>query len=203
MKKNAFSMIETIVTVVLLGLIFGTIPILMSTAVEVEEDALEGEALYHASALMNRIVSLSYDSNVSDDIVGNIAGSGCGSTLDGVDVRLGTATLRPERFRRCDNITVPLGLTLEEGQTGMNQFRGAEFNMAERGFRLEVQVGYLSDNTATPGGIPTTSWTLDQSETAGVGGSNFLLVTITAINVQTMSEIGVLHYVASNIGASR
>ncbi|MDR3163203.1 MAG: hypothetical protein LBT81_05020 [Helicobacteraceae bacterium] len=204
MRKNAFSMIETIVTVVLLGLIFGTLPILMSTVVEVEEDALEGEALYHASALMNRIVSLQYNNKVKDSIVGHSTiNANCTYLLDSANVREGTALLRPERFRRCDITTTPDGLSWEESQTGINQFNGARFDMEERGFRLDVQVGYLADNTLLPPvGVITTVWTLDQSATAGVTGSNFILVTITARNRQTGNEIGVLHYVASNIGAS-
>ncbi|MDR2905449.1 MAG: hypothetical protein LBU73_05815 [Helicobacteraceae bacterium] len=66
--RGAFSIVELIITIMLLGMIFVTVPALLSKSIEADLQSFEGEGLYHAGALLNRILSQAYNSVLVENI---------------------------------------------------------------------------------------------------------------------------------------
>lgn len=193
--KKAFSIVETMATIVLLGIVFTTIPMLLSRAGEVVDDSLGGEALYHASALITRIASMPFNSvvvdlnksariidlNITDP---NVSSAKCG--LDGL--RKGSRDINATKMRLCESGVTTLDpfSAKATNQTAINHFQGYTEDLDERGFRLSVDLKYIKD------------WDLWESSATE---SNFVLITVTALHKDDNRIIGVLNYVASNIGA--
>lgn len=53
--RRGFTIVEVIATLLLLSIVFVTIPTFLSISVKSDETSLEGEALYHATALISHI----------------------------------------------------------------------------------------------------------------------------------------------------
>lgn len=188
--RKAFSILEAIATIVILSVIFATIPMLLSKTTEVVEGSLEGEALYHASALITRIASMPFNSVLLDgneSKIINLNASECGSD-DGL--RDGSREINATKMRQCvveKTFLEPL-IKKDTNQSAINHFQGYKQDLEERGFGLKVDLKYIED------------WAV-WSE-ADKGSSNFLLITVTAFHQQDENDvIGALNYVASNIGA--
>lgn len=183
-------MLEAILTIVLLGLVFATIPMLLTKATESDAASLEGEALYHASALVSRIAALPFNSALLDGNESRIINLGdCAVTLGGAAVRAGTQTLAPAKFRSCVGIAADL-VAYNPNLRAINQFHQHPQIATDRGFALDVTVGYLPENATWDG------WA------TAAGPTNLLLITVTARD-DVNATIGVLRYVATNIGASQ
>lgn len=186
--RAGFGILEAIVTIVLLSLIFATIPMLLTKATESDIASLEGEALYHASALVGRIAALPFNSALLDGNESKIIDLDCTGTLGGHTVHAGTANLTPETFRICENTGFNPIVTAVQPRA-INQFHNYNQSLSDRGFSLNVAIGYLNE-----------SGTWDNWNTVA-GPTNLLLITVTATHTATGETIGTLRYVASNIGA--
>lgn len=188
-KRCGFGILEAIVTIVLLSLIFATIPMLLSKATESDIASLEGEALYHASALISRIAALPFNSALLDGNESRILNLNCDETLNGHAVYGGTRVLAPSKFRSCVKDAAALeALGDTSPQLAINHFHGYDEELPDRGFDLNVTAQYLheSDNWDNwPGAIE----------------SNLVLITVTASHSATGEVIGTLRYVAANIGS--
>ena len=188
-RRAGFGIIEAIVTIVLLSLIFTTIPMLLTKATESDIASLEGEALYHASALVGRIAALPFNSALLDGNESKIINLDCAGALGGHTVHAGTANLAPETFRICENTGIdPIETTAQP--RAINQFHDYNQSLSDRGFELKVAIGYLNESGVWD------NWNTNQAPP-----TNLLLITVTATHTATGETIGTLRYVASNIGA--
>ncbi|MGE4294849.1 MAG: hypothetical protein AB7E49_04020 [Campylobacterales bacterium] len=186
MKRRAgFGIIEAIVTIVLLSLIFATIPMLLTKATESDIASLEGEALYHASALVGRIAALPFNSAMLDGNESKIINIGGECVPNN-----GQLTRSASSSRLCVDLPGNPGDIDYNGELrAINQFHGYGQSLPDRGFDLNVTIGYLNES-GTWG-----NWT------TVAGPTNLLLITVTATHATIGETIGTLRYVASNIGA--
>jgi len=67
MRTSAFTLIELIFTIVILGFIATAMPMMMVADVDAREDALVQEAIYAASAKMSQILSYKWDEANNED----------------------------------------------------------------------------------------------------------------------------------------
>ncbi len=197
--RRGFGLLEAIVTIVILGLVFTTIPMLLSQANKSDEVTLEGEALYHAAALIRRIASMPLNSTALDGNESQVIdfdGSQCDDRDDNTSARSGTDALLQQgigenRFRSCTTDTLNYeGFSNPANRRAINHFQDYERVFAERGFRLEVALGWLDDTAGDWSG-----WSTQGAE------SNLLLITVTARHLGSGEPIGTLRYVAANIGS--
>ncbi|GHS87287.1 hypothetical protein FACS189487_03150 [Campylobacterota bacterium] len=66
--RRAFSLVELIFTIILLGIIFVTVASLLFKSVELDIASFEGEALYRAAALMQRVTAQPHNSALLGDL---------------------------------------------------------------------------------------------------------------------------------------
>ncbi|MDR3347959.1 MAG: hypothetical protein LBN32_05025 [Helicobacteraceae bacterium] len=218
--KKAFGMIEAITTIVLLGIVFATIPWLLNAAKDSEALSLEGEALYHASSLITKIASMPFnslgysagdafeiDGEPGETFILNFAGSGCGMS----DMRAGTSSFGATRYRHCQAGGGTPGWWTPDGiknaatvteQIAVNEWNGYT-QVFEQGFSLEVAIDYLN-YPVDPTPIPDTfTWTTATSGwTTSVAATNQIMIAVTAKD-RDGEAIGTLRYLVSNIGATR
>lgn len=67
MKKSAFTLIELIFTILILGFIATAMPMIMVTDIDAREDGLVQEAIYAATAKMSQILSYKWDEANNED----------------------------------------------------------------------------------------------------------------------------------------
>ena len=67
MKKSAFTLIELIFTILILGFIATGMPMIMATDIDAREDGLVQEAIYAATAKMSQILSYKWDEANNED----------------------------------------------------------------------------------------------------------------------------------------
>lgn len=197
--RRAFSIAEAIITIVILGLILPTIAMLLSQSTKSVEDSLEGEALYHASALITRIASMPFNSVLVDhNTTTNIINfDGTETECEDNRYRKGSNAIGGSgiKIRKCTEVTQKSdlgGLAYNPSLSAINHYQGFKQDIGEdRGFSLKVDLKYFDRwenawNQVSPSADP----------------QNFILITVTAYHTGDESKvIGVLNYVASNIGA--
>ncbi|GHV58597.1 hypothetical protein FACS1894103_0300 [Campylobacterota bacterium] len=200
--RSGFSMIEIIVTILLLGLIFATVPMLLESANQSDADSLEGEALYHAAALLNRITAMPYNSALLDgnesrilDVIDGAGTSKCNDNINGRKVRAGTKVINPPQFRSCtDAPKVSHGQSNPDEKRAINHFDGYTQDLVDRGFTLKVTIDNFDPT-------PSSIWTDYPVAPKGAPVTHMMLITVEAVRTDTDTTIGTLRYVASNIGA--
>ena len=198
--KKGFSIIEIIVTIVLLSLIFATVPMLLEAANRSDADSLEGEALYHASALVNRIAAMPYNSALLDGNETRMldfgGATGCGYVINGLSVRRGTFDLMPPQFRSCaregGTVIAPHIHSDTTPKRAINQFQGYTQDLTDRRFTLNVTIDDFNP--------PNNSVWSDYPSAGKTGGADMVLITVEAVSTDTGTSIGMLRYIAANIG---
>ncbi|GHV07706.1 hypothetical protein AGMMS50229_14960 [Campylobacterota bacterium] len=201
--RKGFTIAETIVTIVLLAIVFTAIPTILEKATESDINSMEGEALYNAAALLNRVISLPYNSALDENsthLIANWTGSGCSDPaygINGASVRVGTVAFNPKEFRKCSEPIAALDSFANiTPQMAINHFDGYEDDsLTDRGYKLKVSVLYFDNGESTD----WSRW--EKGATAAT--KNQLLVTVTALYAASDEEIGRLHYVVSNVGGWR
>jgi hypothetical protein len=204
-------MVELSITIVLIGILFAAIPGLLFRAVESDLSALEGEALYHAMAKMQEIISKPhngalnnveprYKPYVLDYDSATNANSICQTAAGSIETT-GIAALKAsvpnlKRDAIC-TVATPQAIGLVSPQSAINHYDGwSETNFA-LGYKLEVFVRPLYDNRVASGFADKAVWT---GFPAAAAQGDLLLITVRAAYVLDDETIGELFYVASNVG---
>jgi hypothetical protein len=205
-------MIELIITIVLIGIIFAAIPGLLFRAVESDRSALEGEALYHAAAKIQEIISQPHNSILNEEAYRNkpyvvyYDGSAiCNGATETVGIhRVKQYIPAVKRDAICIAGTAPdfrdisSSSTLPLKQSAINEYNGWKQQNFSQGYTLEVAITPVLDNHATTSALDP-DWR-DWPSTGLADPSDLLLITVTASYSDTGETIGVLRYAASNVG---
>ncbi|MDR1451812.1 MAG: type II secretion system GspH family protein [Helicobacteraceae bacterium] len=226
--RKAFSMIELVITIVLIGIVFAAIPGLLFRAVEADVASLEGEALYHAAAKMQEIVSQPHNSMLRDGRISNniayvidydryggsinlnpICDTAAQDETKGIariSAEIAAKASPPITLKRdaiCFYSTIPElrprdFAWVRPQQQGINDYHGWTQEDFSQGYTLEVSVKPIEDNRVAGSYAAMPDWRVwNDSSTSH---SDFLLITVRAAYSDDNETIGVLHYVASNIG---
>jgi hypothetical protein len=219
-------MIELIVTIVLLGIVFAAIPGLLYRAVEADASALEGEALYHAAAKMQEIIAQPHNGILNRSDLGYkdrplvidyyAAGSLaiapfnriCGASPETAGIynmkfnptgRMSTIKRDALCANNVFNVVEDINATPEAVQSAINHYNGwSQANFA-RGYKLEVTVTPMNDAHANNFAAPI-DWSGFPVAAQPTKPTDLLVISVRAAYNDSDETIGVLRYVASNIG---
>jgi prepilin-type N-terminal cleavage/methylation domain-containing protein len=225
--RRAFSMIELCITIVLLGIVFAAIPGLLYRSVESDAASLEGEALYHAAAKMQEIIAQPHNSMLNKERYRNlplvidyyaygwvtnapsnrICISGGGIETQGLALLKSVAPTLKRDALCADNGNVgdldPIPATPTSPQSAINHYNGWSQTNFARGYKLEVTVTPMDDprasNTIDTPPAPS-DWSGFPVAASAHVPTDLLVITVRAAYNESDETIGVLRYVASNIG---
>jgi prepilin-type N-terminal cleavage/methylation domain-containing protein len=222
--RKAFSMIELIVTVVLLGIVFAAIPGLMYRAVEADAASLEGEALYHAAAKMQEIIAQPHNGMLNLELYRNRPlvinyYNGPGSATpppsnricDGVstettginNMKSRVPTIKRDALCADNNSSVVENINVMPAvvQSAINHYNGWSQTNFARGYKLEVTVTPMFDQHANDFDAPI-AWSGFPPAAIAIATAptDLLVISVRAAYNDDDETIGVLNYVASNIG---
>jgi len=120
-KRFAFSMIELIFAIVIIGISVASLPIMTNAIGKGVENSLVQEAIFAAAAEMNQVLSYRWDENSINEVV-DINATGLANVIDNIGDCDATTRLRPGHInqpyhRRCldSNITTS---SLGNGDSG-------------------------------------------------------------------------------------
>lgn len=204
MVRPAFTMIELIFALVIMAIVFISLPLILLRNADALEENLIQESIFLASAKMSHISSFQWDNNSSESGINTLA------TSDVVDVTAGDPALdrnssdfrvghfNEDKHRRMSPIGNPRsaaavgleGTTIDDIDdfnnqldTAMVQSTGAltsEFGYKKQ-YRTDINVSYVSDATFT-GGTSYASNAINFTlgiNTTGVGITNLKLINIS------------------------
>lgn len=196
MKKNAFSLIELIFSIVVIGIALLSIPAIMSVINRSAEATVQTKGYYHALAQMGVIISKPWDENNTDDWdeanVVYILQTGD----EGLEICSRSSIYAEEYRRQCDKNNGNASLTLGLEGTSYNDlddFNGNTDNDNIEGFRLQIAVTYEDNET-----VSTNNYKIPSAANP-TGTTDIKEVTITLTD-DTSDTKAYLRYYGFNIG---
>lgn len=212
MKKRAFTMIELVFSIVIVGLVILSIPLIVrqSNANAVMSQNVLG--YYNALTLMDTIRKKPWDTNNIDDFTASgeyyILQTGDKSQCDvldkttGKNIKTKKGLGNANRRRMCDPASRSASpITANARLASINDFQGYTTKIVSNGndiFQLSTNISYANvefgDGIKTAGSITTTNNTTD------VKAINITLTRIDPDNAANNEDIAVYTYYAANIG---
>ncbi|MDD3466106.1 MAG: prepilin-type N-terminal cleavage/methylation domain-containing protein [Campylobacterales bacterium] len=215
--RKAFTLLELIIAIVIIGIASAGLPMILSSANKLEEHTINQDIIFKSTAIMNDITSRFWDSNMYYNTEGAMI----------VTVNSGDADLNNSRvgfFERTENGRAfystavnagdinNTGMTLNSTDTplGIDWYNGRVVNetASDARVRYDIRIGYVSDApNAANGTVGTTqnfTWNLtDNGTTDASESTNLKKITITATRTMGSGEIytNTFSYFASNIGS--
>jgi len=139
--RRAISMIELIFSIVILGIVFLSIPLIIQNANTSLESTHDSKGYYHALALMQIIIAKPWDHNNIDDLstseVYYILGADC----------VGRTGLTPGESRRmCDPALTPTTnpMIANANYAAIDHFQ--DYTQEVEGFTLSTSIAYADPN---------------------------------------------------------
>lgn len=212
MKKRAFTMIELVFSIVIVGLVILSIPLIVrqSNANAVMSQNVLG--YYNALTLMDTIRKKPWDTNNMDDFAvsgeyyilqtGNAA-TDCRvlNQATGMHIKTKKGLGNANRRRMCDPASRSASaITANARLASINDFQGYTTKIVSNGndiFQLSTNISYANinfGNGTNAGSITTTNNTTD------VKAINITLTRIDPDNATNNEDIAVYTYYAANIG---
>ena len=221
MVRTAFTMIELIFALVIMGIVFITLPLVLLNDSENVEQNLMQEAIFASSAKLGQILTYSWDENSPDPIAtlssSDVLGAPNGhNLLDRVgtsDFRLGHVQqalhrrMTPNSNER--NASTTLGndggdlddLDDADGTSNVSLISSTSENTYKKNYQIDTNVTYLND-TATYSNS-SINYTFDVTNTIIGGQSNIKMIEISTEQNNTAGvfvPILVLRTFSANIG---
>lgn len=205
MKRRAFSFLELIFSIVIMGISFLSIPTIMVVMNRSTEATVDTKGYYHALAQMGIVMSKAWDENNVDDWdASNVVYILDTGTTTCNDDRNGT--YEQAHRRQCDNngtvqrtSTFAASLLNTFGKDGdltnyndIDDFHGAGQPGVEGNFDVNVSVGYVGYNQPQPN-----IFTIPQA--SGGGTTDIKQVSVRVTNEATGMD-ATLNYYGFNIG---
>ncbi len=229
MVKHAFTMIELIFSLVVMGFILISIPTVMATAEEAKSENIIQEAIFASATKINQMLSYSWDANSINptttftyarvlDAGGNVNFNRNGAT----NFRIGHLVQSGHR-RLFSAVTAPTGILGQEG-TGIddiddfnavvNQNLFIEDTTQSTGYKknylISVDVDYVSDSNNSLGNLinynnvdPIETPFIFNGTSVAVGTSNLKRITIQVdenLSTGVIEPISTLQVYSANIG---
>lgn len=197
--RNAFTVIELIIMVVILGLAFATLPMILGVSSRSVKNVSDVRGLYHGVAKMQIVLSKPWDeSNVNDFETGGIyyviktTEDTGGLVCDNDKNRSGHY---PGMNRRmCENAaaTSNPSFTAEGDFNDLDDFDG-DSDIDVEGYSVDTAINYISYVSGTSVLMPTAG---------ALGTSNIKQITVTVTDPAGF-ELTKYRYYATNIGLSK
>ncbi len=220
MVRKAFTLIELVVSIVVVGIAFMTIPLFLSDSKSNDEFALEQESILAAKTKVQNITSYRWDENSYDPVTGkiyildtyngdselrryfSISGSFLNGGLvgqiavDGRRVMFDTPTY-PDIFEI--NYTNPNDVDDFNGQilTSLLDMEDSNFDYLNSRFSMGVRVGFVDDSANYQGSKSLTYNFPSVFKSSGDSNIKMIEVNVTGVNTPF-----VLRYYSCNIGES-
>ena len=201
--KQAFTLLELIVGIVVIGIAFLSIPAIMTVMNYSSEATVDNKGYYHGLAQMSVIMSKEWDENNTDDwkdanvvYIIDTEDSGCSDRND-------TGLYHEAGRRQCSKdygvASTTLGLDSGESFAYRNFDDIDDFDDENREvetFNIKVTVNYVDTNGSLSSGD---SFSITDTLPTGVDTTNLKQVTVTVINSATGTD-STLKYIGANIG---
>ena len=221
MVRKAFTLIELVVSIVVVGIAFMTIPLFLSDSKSNDEFALEQESILAAKTKVQNITSYRWDENSYDPVTGkvyildtyngdselqryfSISGSFPNGGLvgqiavDGRRVMFDTPTY-PDIFEI--NYTNPNDVDDFNGQilTSLLDMEDSNFDYLNSRFSMGVRVGFVDDSANYQGSKSLTYNFPSVFKSSGDSNIKMIEVNVTGVNTPF-----VLRYYSYNIGEAQ
>lgn len=219
--RKAFTLIELVISIVIIGIASATIPMMMSSANKLQAQTINQDIFFKSTTVMNDILSKYWDTNVG---VQDNAGNGAmvvdtGTINDDVNLRRNGATAtRIGSFARGDYdfrrfypaavsaSAIPAGTTIltnAEQLANIEDYNGRfiDETAGSARVRYDISVRYVGDKVDNPAATTqTATWSLSGGNTwtAAADSTNLKRITITA--TRTGFDPISFSYFSSNIG---
>lgn len=199
MRKTAFTMVEMIIAITIIGIAFLSVPVILRITSQSIELAMESRGFYHGLAKMQIVRNMPWDEeNVDDLTTADLyyvleTGQDTGTELECDDVN----RTRPGHYpgfnrRKCDQDGVTTSTIGTDGNDydDIDDFHNRGADTHPNGYSVDVNVSYVDYKGSTP--------IYDWPETAASTTS------LKRIDVFVTSDLGVVElrysYYAANIG---
>lgn len=200
--KRAFTLLELIVGIVVIGIAFLSIPAIMTVMNYSSEATVDNKGYYHGLAQMSVIMSKEWDENNTDDwkdanVVYIIDSDDSGCSSD----RNSTGLYHEEGRRQCakdgGKATEKVDFTDEGDFDDIDDFDGdTSVNQnIENSFKITISVNYVDNN----GSIGTGNSFIIQPPANPDDTTNLKQVAVTVKNSATQTT-STLKYIGANIG---
>jgi prepilin-type N-terminal cleavage/methylation domain-containing protein len=220
--KKAFTIVELIISIVVIGIVSVSLPMILSSANKVEEQTINQDIFFKSTTVMNDIISKFWDSAINGQNSVMVVTVG---TLQADPALLTTATgARIGNFNRTDfdyRRFYPTSVAANAIQTantnviantdqfnGIDSYNGRFVDESAGGARVRygITVRYIPDTpNATNGTTQSFTWNLNGGNnwTAAANSTNLKRVTITATRTLGSGEVhtSAFSYFTSNIGS--
>lgn len=229
MVRHAFTMIELIFALVIMGIVFVSLPVILLRNADALEENLIQESIFLASAKMNHITSFQWDENSSETGVGtlstadviDVSGTGASSLDRNVsDFRVGH--FQEDKHRRMSPIGNSRSATAisDLGREGViyddiddfDDFNNTALVLSagtvtsatgyKKAYRIDVAVYYVDDDDggAFFNGAATQDFTFGTTPATGTTNLKMIEVSIDQNDTTGWEQTLLLRSYAANIG---
>ncbi|MFP4485868.1 MAG: type II secretion system protein [Campylobacterales bacterium] len=208
--KYAFTLLELIVGIVVIGIAFLSIPAIMTVMNYSSEATVDNKGYYHGLAQMSVIMSKEWDENNTDDwedanvvYIIDSDDSGC-SDRNGTNPSIAGGLYHEAGRRQCakdggkasssDDLGLDSGESFEKRNfDDIDDFHNE--NRKVESFSIDVVVSYVDTNDSLSNG---NSFKIDPASPAGT--TNLKQVTVKVKNDDATGTESTLKYIGANIG---
>ncbi len=222
--RKAFTLIELIVTIVIIGIAASALPVMMAGANKLEEETVNQDVFFKSITIVSNIISRYWDDAIlSEDRQGNgamvvdvVGGDALLSRVSGTQYRIGSFGRAENDFRKFYATNPTLASDIPPGGTAiisteqiesLERYNGRYINetTGDARVRYDIAVAYVPDIvTGNTDKNQTATWNLSGGVNwmAKANSTNLKRITVTAsgrsVSGQPMSINFV--YFSSNIG---
>ena len=210
-KSNAFTLIEILVSLMVIGIVAVTLPIMLQTSTEAVKTTAKEEVFYQEFSLLQLVNTLYFDENntVDDNFYKDLNATGGDNALlirsypDGLN-RIGKHQINNNVLRSGTNATVS-AVGIDSGETqgddstydDIDDYNDYNETLLSYGnVLLKVKVKYIKDNA----NYSSKNIVFNFDYNTDINYTNIKLITVSAtVDNQNIS----ISYPAMNIGASK
>jgi len=201
LKKSSFTLIELIISIVIIGIVIVTIPMLLSTSNKFYDNTIKEQSFFNAYSLITLITNEYWDENNTkgDNYYKVLTSDGGDSELK--CSRKGVLELNNSSGAECasdDKKTSGINIDNDESEDNVSTFDDIDdfnkYSTKVDGIKFSVEVNYLDD-------------TADYSKnnlffnlSSKTSDSNIKFIEVNVTNTQNDELISILKYFSSNIG---
>lgn len=221
-RRNAFTMIELILAIVIIAVAFLSIPVLLNINARNIHTSISQEAIFIAITKLNQVLTQSWDENSNDStatteyskVVDISGGTAALARVDTSVFRAGHIQESKHRrfFTVADNRSASYPLAIE-GSNDMDDFvvnnaviiNEPGLEGYKKSYRIDIAVEYVSDNSAIGGGntnfnsqIPT--FVFDTTAAGTATNMKMIETTIEQENSGNYEPVIVFRTYSCNIG---
>ncbi len=207
--KKAFTLIELIITIVIIGIAAVTIPIMMGAANKLQEGTVNQDIFFKSTTVMNDILSKAWDEVPgTEDYVGIWDVQNGDSDLSRKPSRFRIGSVSTENYRQFYNTQtnaaalnqIASKLVDTDNIAAINGYNNKfiDETTADSRVRYDIGVTYVPDSVVRDGNTETAAWSLSAggSQTAS---TNLKRITITATRSGFDTPVSFVYF-SSNIG---